>query len=145
MLKGISFKAIFIGMLIAMGSTLASSFILVLGSYFYAGWQGVPAQEEGSYFRTLIHTFPMMLLGIALGGLSTLFGGFITGWMAKQYEMKNTAVMGMLLTLTGIPFFAHYPIWYDVLGSLLTIFPAIFGGYLATLLFHRNPSPSVPA
>ncbi len=86
-------------------------------------------------------SIPLLLALSGIGAVGSLLGGFVTGWIARHHRLFNAFLTGSISVLTAVYFIKEYPIWYDCLGVVLTIGPAVAGGYFADLIFGRAEPP----
>jgi hypothetical protein len=140
-MKGISFKAVFIGVAIDFGLSLGVGLVLGIGLGIALYMEGVPPGEIASRLD-LSHSLSLLLMSLVLGGIAIFIGGFVTGWIAKFYEVKNALLAGLVSTVLSCPFLGGYPAWYDVAAVLFTIVPSVLGGYVAKVIFDRGSKPA---
>jgi len=88
---------------------------------------------------------------MALGGLCTVLGGFITAHMARGAEMANGMANGVLtifaggllnLAVTSLIPESGAPAWQTAVGIILTIPSAVVGAYLRKI--SREPEAAQP-
>lgn len=130
--QGISLKAVILGVLVDVGTTLAIGVVagVVLAVVFVA--QGRTPDEINAMGQDPIILVPSFVIGLAC----TVFGGFVAGRVAGRSETLHGGLVGLLGALIGIPFMQSYPLWYNV-ACLVAVVPfAALGGYLAT--FRRT-------
>ena len=144
-MKDVKFLAIFAGSVVAMVGSLASGLVLGIILIIYHVSQGTPLKDMSSVMdqKHLSNSMPLLVCSLGLGGFFCLVGGFVTGWMAKVSPMKNGLLMGVLSTLLTVFFWSYYPAWFNVVGSVFTIGPAMAGGYLAQVFLSRRQPKSV--
>jgi hypothetical protein len=134
--KEISTKAVLLGFLTDVGSTLAYGVAAGIVGCVEAIKSGLKMQEIGE-------KLPQIMTGpgwLAVGGLfglgSTLLGGYVAGRIAGREHLLHGAITGGLGVLLGIACILYTPsygapVWYSVLGLLLTIPAGMAGGTLA--------------
>ena len=81
------------------------------------------------------------LVSLMLGLGCTVLGRFVCARIAKREEVKHSAIMGvaglvLALLSTGGP----EPIWYLIIGVILTVPLAVVGGYIA---YNKNKAIKV--
>ena len=136
-MKGLKFLAIIVGLVVDIfGSLLSGLFIGIAMVIFYAS-QGMSMKEISVQLDAahLNQSLPFLLSSAGVGGFFTVVGGFVTGWMAKTYELKNALIMGLLSVAFGALFWSFSPMWFNVAGALITPPSAMAGGYFAQCIF----------
>jgi len=145
MMKGISIKAVLIGWIVdfvlefAGGLVLATALVVYVmyGSNNNHGHFDLPA------YTRLSHSPPVLLISIVLGVGGSLIGGFVTGWIASTSRMKNAyalSIVELVFSVAFLPFMQSYPIWFDVLGTVVTVGFTILGGLISQLIFDDKAS-----
>jgi hypothetical protein len=126
-MTGLVPRAVIIGALVDNAGTI------IVGELFRAlvGMStGATSPED---FATVMEgSVPLLLIGLALGLLFTLIGGFVGAMLAKGNERTNAFGVGIISTVVGflLTFSAPEgaPFWVEAAGLLLTIPAALLGG-----------------
>lgn len=143
-MKGISIKAVLIGVVIDMALSLGMAIVIALciGAFVYSTHE--PGHKpDATAIRQVMHDDLYLLATTALGGFLTIFAGFLTGWIASFQRLKNAFVMSSLsaaISLASLPFTEKYSAWYVLLGVVVTIGCGTLGGLFSQLIFD-DPSP----
>jgi hypothetical protein len=143
-MSGLKFGAISIGVIVDISTSLifGALFGAVMMAFLLA--RGLSAADAQAQIENNAHAPIVEFLGLGLGGLGSLIGGFVTGWLAKYHRVLNGAAAGILSTLIGLIFGGQDPLWLDVLGVICTIGPATSGAYLSQLVFGHTRPPAPP-
>jgi hypothetical protein len=107
---------------------------------FYLLAHGVAAHDLVSKTTALSQTAPLLLAGAGLGSFGSLIGGFTTGWIARSRRVGCGAIMGVCSVLASLPFWYADPLWYNLMGAVVTLVLAPAGAWLAEVIF----SPKAP-
>lgn len=133
--SGVQVRPIIAGVVVDYVATLLAG-IVYLSIFF-----GKEITEQGDLSEEAINeilTSPehLLILGV-VGTLCTALGGYIAGRMAKDFEIKHGALVGLgsliLVTLeqTMAGQSASYPLWFEILGYLIAVPAGALGGYVA--------------
>lgn len=129
-LKGLSLKAIAIGFLTDIGSTLVFGFAFGLLATMLLMSSGQGVEELRNFTTTTVFRVVMPLVGLLFTGL----GGYVAARIAKQAEMENAFAMGIASALFGILSLVLSPVtsslWIEGLAIFLTVVCALAGGYV---------------
>lgn len=137
------------------GATMLVSTVLGVVLAMVAGVQhagGGIAPDSAQLETTVValaHTLPMLLLSLVLGSMTTVLGGFVAAFIARRDEIWHALATGTLVLLTGLLFITaehamagdQYPLWYIIVGLLLTFPCAMLGGWLCSLLRKKSLLP----
>ncbi len=77
---------------------------------------------------------PYLLVGGILGLLATALGGYVAARAAEVAPLLNAACVGLFDVVLGLFLIGSSPLWFSVIGLLLTLPAAIAGG----VLFRRT-------
>lgn len=123
-IRGLKFKAVFLGVLVDTTGTLAIATILI----FAMAASGLPGEE----ITARMHGFSGILLMLILGLGFTLVGGYVAGHTAGQSELLHGAivagtglVLGLFFRETGLP------LWYEIISFAAMVPAGMAGGYIA--------------
>ena len=126
-LKGISIKAILIGLVVDIMGSIISGFILGLILGLFYAMQRMSAEQIADKMKAP----PVMIAGLIIGFVFTFIGGFIVGRIAKKSEILNACIMGLIGVLLGVCFATYHPLWFNAISFTLTIPIAASGGFVA--------------
>jgi len=137
------FLAIIVGLAVDIVGSLALGFVFGIVLVVFHLMQGIPIQDIATQMdaKHLNQSVIFLLASLGVGGIGSLVGGFVTGWMAKASRVTNGFAMGILSTLVSIPFWGTDPLWFNLLGVVMTMGMATTGAYFADLIFRRAPLP----
>lgn len=121
-------KAVFWGFLVDIIGSLVIGFIIVIiaGNLYVAKGKNMDGFEQ--YFSS---NLPIMLISLLVGLIFVILGGFISGTIAKQNELFNASLVGVIGILFGLLICWSLPLWYNIASFLLTIPCAYIGGLIA--------------
>lgn len=136
MFRGIDVKAVILGI----AADLATTFVAMMAVMTFLGLgEGVkdlPEEEARQLIETTFREPKYLLLGGSLGLLGTVVGGYVAAKFADAAPLLNAACVGLFGVVLGIFFIGESPLWFGVIGILLTLPAAIAGGILWR---NRNP------
>ncbi len=136
MFRGIDVKAVILGI----AADLATTFMAMMAVMTFLGLgEGVKDLHEEEARQLIETTFrepKYLLLGGSLGLLGTVVGGYVAAKFADAAPLLNAACVGLFGVVLGIFFIGESPLWFGVIGILLTLPAAIAGGILWR---NRNP------
>jgi hypothetical protein len=102
----------------------------------------LPPDQASAAVMALIHADPgLRAAQFLLGGLCSVFGGYLAAWIAKHDEVLNGAGSSFLCVALGVyPLIAGTTAVDTVHIVLLVVSPALgaLGGYLRSLRSSRN-------
>jgi hypothetical protein len=136
---------VFVGLVVDIVISLLLGLAMGIALAVYLATQGVSTHDMPTRLTALTHTTLMMLAQDGLGIFGTLVGGFLCGWIARSSRVTCGAIMGFCSCLAGVPFWGSWPLWFNLLGVVLTLLMAVCGGWLADAVFGRKqpgPPPS---
>jgi len=139
MLKGISFKAILIGIVSFVAIEVAGGIFLGIAIVIFIS--KTHDSHAHSYYDTinrLNHSLSMMLIMLGLGIGSGVLSGAATGWIAPTNRIKNAFIMYLALIILSQPLsliVGDYPLWFDIVGLVSGIASAMLGGWIVQLLY----------
>jgi uncharacterized membrane protein YhdT len=139
MLKGISFKAILIGIVSFVAIEVAGGIFLGIAIVIFIS--KTHDSHAHSYYDTinrLNHSLSMMLIMLGLGVGSGVLSGAATGWIAPTNRIKNSFIMYLVLIILSQPLsliVVDYPLWFDIVGLVSGIASAVLGGWIVQLIY----------
>jgi hypothetical protein len=128
---GSTWKAVTFGVLADIGATFLVSVLLyvVLGSMLLS--QGASPPELDS---NLMSSQAYLMLSAAIGLACTVLGGHVAARVANQREYYHAMLTGVAVLVFGELMLSlsaeNYPLAYRIIGDVLVIPAAIFGGHL---------------
>lgn len=146
--SGVQVRPIIAGVAVDYVATLLAG-IVYLTIFF-----GKEIAEQGDLSEETINkilTSPEHLLILGLvGTFCTALGGYAAGRIAKDFEIKHGALVGLgsliLVTLeqamSGQS--TSYPLWFEVLGYLVAVPAGALGGYVAQRHNELAPASAPP-
>src|SRR5262249_2956099 len=81
-----------------------------------------------------------LTLGLILGTASTVLGGYLAARLARAVPYFNALAFGVLGLLIGLIGSSALPVWFNIVGLLLTLPAALLGGHIAKLQMSRSVS-----
>ncbi len=141
-MKDFKFLAIFLGLILDIAGSLFSGIIIAILLMAYDALLGMSLKNIMVEMDAvhLSHNLLAQLLGLGFGEFFTFAGGFLVGWMARGYEVKNALTMGLVSAVLGLAFWSFYPAWYNIVCLLLTPAVGTAGGRVARIVFV-SPRP----
>jgi hypothetical protein len=124
-------RAVGLGLISDIAATLAASVVLsmVFGARL-AGDAATPEELE----RALLASDGYTLLALAAGLSCTVLGGYVAARVAGEREYYHALLTGIAVLVFGEMMLAQsavaYPFAYRLLGNLLVIPAALYGGHL---------------
>jgi hypothetical protein len=142
-MKGFKFLAIFVGLVVDIGGSFLSGVVIAVVMMIFYATKGMPLKEISTQMDAahLGQSIPVLLSSIGVGGFFTVVGGFVTGWLAQSFQLKNALLMGLLSALFGAVFWTFSPLWYNIVCVLITPVAAAVGGYFAQCIFVPRYAP----
>jgi hypothetical protein len=125
--KGISIKAIVLGVLADIGGSLVVgiAYGIVLAAIMVI--KGIRPEEIGAHLQGPIIEIPSLFIGFGF----TLLGGFVAGRVAKQSEILHGAIVGALGIPLGFLVCGSFPLWFNIISCAGVLPAGMAGGYLA--------------
>jgi uncharacterized membrane protein YhdT len=139
MLKGISFKAVLIGIVSFVAIEVAGGIFLGIAIVIFIS--KTHDSHAHSYYDTinhLNHSLSMMLIMLGLGVGSAVLSGAVTGWIAPINRIKNAFIMYLVLIILSQPLsliVGDYPLWFNIVGLVSGIASAVLGGWIVQLIY----------
>lgn len=128
---GSTWKAVTFGLLADVMATFLVSLLLyfVLGSMLLS--QGASPEELDA---NLMSSQAYLMLSTAVGLACTVLGGYVAARVANQREYYHAMLAGVAVLVFGELMLSMtpggYPLAYRIIGDVLVIPAAIFGGHL---------------
>lgn len=133
--SGVQVRPIIAGVIVDYLATFLAGTVFII---IFFGQEIVTQGElsEEAFNKILTSPEYLLILG-AVGALCTVLGGYVAGRIAKDFEIKHGALVGLgsliLVTLeqamSGQS--SSYPIWFEVLGYLIAVPAGALGGHIA--------------
>jgi hypothetical protein len=124
-MKKIRIKAIIFGSLVDIGGSLATGIFMSIA--IVVGCAMSPYSLDN-----MVHTPFFLASNLVLGLAGTFFGGFTAGKFADGYELRHSAVTGLIAILFSLPFLGRINTpWFDITGIAGSIPAAVLGGFFS--------------
>lgn len=137
-MQGISIKAVVLASLAVLGVDLMSSIVL---TQMFGGpgfGSGLSEEQLRAAAQVLYQDVRYLTLGLILGTMSTVLGGYLAARLARAVPYFNAlafGVLGLLISLIGS---SELPLWFNIVGLLLTLPAALLGGHIAKLQMSKS-------
>ena len=140
MFRGIDVKAVILGV----AADFAATFVAMMAvmTFLGIGAEATDLPEEEAR-QLIVSTFQeprYLLLGGLLGLLGTMTGGYVAAKFADAAPLLNAACVGLFGVVLGIFLIGESPLWFGVIGILLTLPAAVTGGVLWRNSNHARPN-----
>lgn len=132
-LSKIQAKAVLIGALVDIGSSVVSNFIVLNIMAIILASQGVPSTEIDA---RILQSPTFLASSLIIGFGFTFLGGFVAANLAKVRKVLHSSLVGSIGVALGLVLLFLYgtgsiPLWYNLTAFILTIPVAAMGGYTA--------------
>ena len=128
---GSTWKAVTFGVLADIGASFLLSVLMygVLGAMMVS--QGASPEELDA---NLVSSERYLMLSTGVGLLCTVLGGYVAARVANQREYYHAMLTGVVVLIVGELMLGlspdSYPLAYRIIGDVLVVPAAIFGGHL---------------
>ena len=133
--RGISAKALFLGLLADVFVTTVGGALAVIGVTVVLTLAGA---QQTLQEPTFLASLPLLIIEMVFGPACTVLGAYVTATLAPTEKLRHALGMGFLSVLTSLVMMAFSPrqgpIWSYVASCLLLMPAALCGGYLGTVL-----------
>jgi hypothetical protein len=102
MFRGISLKAVLLGVLIDWAMSLLVGMVIGIVVVIYAVAELHIAPTDSAKIKELLHSDWNCALVCVVGGVTTIIPGIATGWIARSNRVKNAFVMTIVSTLASL-------------------------------------------
>lgn len=139
-MPNISIRAVILATLAVLGVDILSGMVLtqVFGG---PGFDSNLSQDEiRRAYEVLMQDVRYLTLGMILGTASTVLGGYLAARLARSMPYFNAlafGVLGMLISMIGT---GDLPMWFKILGLILSLPAAVLGGHIAKLRMSKPAS-----
>jgi hypothetical protein len=140
MFQGIRPKAVLFGILADIGATFIAMMVLTTFLGTQVGGEGLSQEEAMQLIERTLKEPPYLLLGGLLGLLATVLGGYVAARTAEVAPLLNAACVGVFDIVLGIFFIGESPLWFSLIGLLLTMPAAVAGGVLCRRTLPQRSS-----
>ena len=139
--RRLHWRAILLGFVVDYGGSVAFGFIsgLVIAA-LHVGRGGDPA----SVGSAIVKSQGYLTMGLVVGSLFVVLGGFIVGRIAREARLLNGTALGVVDLLIGLTYLGQLPVWYHVTSVCVTIPCALLGAWLAGVCFPNYDTPPPP-
>ena len=135
MFRGIDAKAVILGI----AADLAATFVAMMAVMTFFGMGAGSEDEARQLIESTFQEPRYLLLGGLLGLLGTMIGGYVAAKFADAAPLLNAACVGLFGVVLGIFVIGESPLWFVVIGILLTLPAAVAGGVLWRSRNHARP------
>lgn len=128
-LPGSPIKALLLGLLIDIGGSTATSFVLAIGYGILLASQGQSPQAIQSALEAQVSVGEWgFAIGLALGCGFSVLGGYVCARISRRTDERLGWIMGGIAIISGMALsWEHYPFWGHMLLSALTFACVLFG------------------
>ncbi len=130
MFRGIDVKAVILGIAADLAATFATMMAVMTLLGIGAGAEVLSEEESRRLIESTFQEPRYLLLGGLLGLLGTVIGGYVAAKFADAAPLLNAACVGLFGVVLGIFLIGESPLWFGVIGILLTLPAAVAGGVL---------------
>ena len=130
MFRGIDVKAVFLGVAADFAATFVAMMAVMTFLGIGAGAENLPEQEARQLIESTFQEPRYLLLSGLLGLLGTMIGGYVAAKFTDAAPLLNAACVGLFGVVLGIFLIGESPLWFGVIGILLTLPAAVAGGVL---------------
>ena len=130
MFRGIDVKAVILGIAADLAATFVAMMAVMTFLGIGAGGEDLPEEEARQLIESTFQEPRYLLLGGLLGLLGTMIGGYVAAKFADAAPLLNAACVGLFGVVLGIFVIGESPLWFGVIGILLTLPAAVAGGVL---------------
>jgi hypothetical protein len=129
--KGSPVKAIIIGVVVDMGGTIVLGIILVMIYSVLLASEGMSPEEIEYQLINLDPHSTFSIISMIIGGLVTVFAGYLCASIVNYSEYKFTFILGSISAAFGlIVGESHYSTLDNIFLSILTVMCALLGAWL---------------
>lgn len=140
MFRGIHVKAVILGIAADLAATFAAMMAVMTLLGIGAGAAVLSEEEARRLIESTFQESRYLLLGGLFGLLGTMIGGYVAAKFADAAPLLNAACVGLFGVVLGIFLIGESPLWFGVIGILLTLPAAIAGGVLWRNRNHARPN-----
>lgn len=130
MFRGIDVKAVILGIAADLAATFVAMMAVITFLGIGEGINDLPDEEARQLIDSAFKEPKYLLLGGLLGLLGTVVGGYVAAKFSDAAPLLNAACVGLFGVVLGIFFIGDSPLWFAVIGIVLTLPAAIAGGIL---------------
>ncbi len=134
MFEGVRPKAVLFGIVADIGATFIAMMLITNFIGMQLGSENLSQAELMQLIEEALQQPPYLLVGGILGLLATALGGYVAARAAEVAPLLNAACVGLFDVVLGLFLIGSSPLWFSVIGLLLTLPAAIAGG----VLFRRT-------
>lgn len=136
----ISVRAVILACVAVLGVDILSGILLTRMFGGPALDSGLSDEQLRSAYQVLMQDVRYLTLGLVLGTASTVLGGYLAARLARSVPYFNALAFGVLGLLISAIGSGSVPMWFKVVGLLLTLPAALLGGHLAKLQMSKPAS-----
>ena len=137
---GSPIKAIAIGLVIDIGGSFLSAFVLAIAYSVLLTSRGWSPEEIEHHLINLDPYSTFYIITMAVGGLMTVIGGYVCARIVNHSEYKFTFIFGFISAAIGNLFGGHYSTLETIALGILTLGCALFGAWLRVVQKANTPA-----
>ena len=132
--KGSPLKAIIIGLVVDIGGSLVSAFIMAIAYSALLASQGLWPEEIQNHLTNLDPYSAFSVITMVAGGCMTVLGGYVCARIVNYSEYKFTFIFGFVSASFGhIASESYYATLDNIALGILTLGCALFGAWLRVI------------
>ena len=129
--KGSPVKAITIGVVVDIGGTSVLGIILVMIYSVLLASEGLSPEEIEDRLMNLDPHSTFSIISMILGGMVTVFAGYLCASIVNFSEYKYTFILGSISAAFGLMVGeSHYSTLDNIFLTILTVMCALFGAWI---------------
>ena len=134
-MRKINFTAIALGCLADWAGTAAFSLIFAMFAVSVETSHGMRTEQAVDFLRQWSQTPAGALFSMLFGLCFTGLGGYVAARISKQETLINSASIGGIAVLGGLPLLSNVPAAGVIISMALSIPAAVLGGFFYTRKF----------
>jgi hypothetical protein len=139
--KGSPIKAIAIGLVVDIGGSFLSGFILMIGYGILLASRGLSPQEIEHHLQNLDPYSTFFIITMVVGGLMTILGGYVCARIVNHSEYKFALIFGFVSAAFGHITSGSYHSTLDNISlGIVTMGCALLGAWLRVVQKANTPT-----
>jgi hypothetical protein len=133
MFERVNIRAVVIAFLATLGADFVLSNALV---FLMAGdtlQESMSDEEKRKVMEAVAGSSGFLLYWLVFGTSTTIAGGYLAARIAKSFPYFNGLAIGIVGFVFGLFFLGQSPLWFDLIGLIITIPASIYGAHLAKI------------
>jgi hypothetical protein len=116
----------------------------LVGSMLFHHWSGgtdidsLTPEERKTLVEQVIALPGYLFAQLISGSLTTILGGYLAARLAHSFPYYNALAFGVVCVGLVVWFWTLPPLWYSLLGFVLSIPLALYGAYLCVLRMQQK-------